>query len=75
MMKRPCEVVEGVIRGLLVPAEVPLSEILIGLNNAMAHGSCLADAGMKVPDKQLSKFFEGLDICIKAAKKIEKANN
>ena len=63
------ETLEAMFRGML-QNEVPMTDILIALQNVSAHGELIGGGGPH-DDVELSDLFDGFDISIRAARGLE----
>jgi hypothetical protein len=62
-------VVEATIR-MLIAQDVSPSEVMSGIHNAFVHGELFEEAGYNVNDKDLGKFFDGIETAQKAVKRM-----
>lgn len=65
------DLVEATIRMLVAQSVSPL-EVMSGLHNAFVHGELFEEAGYNVNDKDLGKFFDGIESAHKAVKRMGK---
>ncbi len=64
------ELFEATFRAWILEG-ISTSDILNALYNVCAHGDIFEECGFTVKQKQLTQFFKGLDISLKAIGKIE----
>lgn len=54
-----------------IESGIGTATIICALHNACVHGEAIGNAGENLTDDNLSRLFEGFDICLEAARDME----